>query len=104
MDWELKKDLVRLGNCNRVSDESKNEFQSFVLNNIDKFDLQSWDMFVMVADLIVDEMKTDIKFWKEVFKRAHKLDCNDERFGFRSGMRIALLQTICEDELKLTAD
>ena len=29
------------------------------------------------------------------------VDCNDQGFGFRSGMRLAMLQTICEDELKL---
>lgn len=29
------------------------------------------------------------------------IDCNDEKFGFRTGMRIAMIQTICEDELNL---
>lgn len=101
MEWELKAELVKLGNSTHESKDARKEFQSFVLKNIDQFDKQSWDMFSMVTDLLVDEMKQDLDYWTEIYKRLKNIDCNDEEFGFRSGMRIALMQTICEDELAL---
>lgn len=102
MEWESKVKMVQLGNQRHNSDEEKNEFQKFVLENIDSFDGQSWDMFCNLVDLIIDEMKTDIEFWKQVYTKIKDVDCNDEKFGLRSGMRIAMIQTICEDELSFS--
>ncbi len=102
MEWENKTKMVQLGNKRYDSDEAKKEFQKFVLENIDSFDGQSWDMFCNLVDLIIDEMRKDLEFWIQVYKRIKEVDCNDEKFGFRSGMRIAAIQTICEDELSLS--
>ena len=102
MEWENKTKMVQLGNQRHNSDEAKKEFQEFVLKNIDSFDGQSWDMFCNLVDLIIDEMKKDIEFWKQVYSKIKDVDCNDEKFGLRSGMRIAMIQTICEDELSLS--
>lgn len=101
MVWENKIKMVQLGNQRYNSDEAKKEFQNFVLENVNSFDGQSWDMFCNLVDLIVDEMKKDLDFWKQVYVRIKDVDCNDEKFGFRSRMRIAMIQTICEDELSL---
>jgi len=102
MEWENKTKMVQLGNQRYNSDEAKKEFQEFVLKNIDSFDGQAWDMFCNLVDLIVEEMKKDLDFWKGVYIKIKDVDCNDEKFGFRSGMRIAMIQTICEDELSLS--
>ena len=102
MYWENKVKMVQLGNQRRDSEEAKNEFQNFVLENIDSFDGQTWDMFCNLVDLVIDEMKQDIEFWKQVYAKIKDVDCNDEKFGFRSGMRIAMIQTICEDELSFS--
>ena len=99
MEWENKTKMVQLGNQIYNSVEAKKEFQKFVLENIDSFDFQSWDMFCNLVDLIVDEMKKDIEFWEIVYQKIKNVNCNDEKFGFRSGLRIAMIQTICEDEL-----
>jgi hypothetical protein len=102
MEWENKTKMVQLGNQRYNSDEAKKEFQNFVLENVNSFDGQAWDMFCNLVDLIVDEMKKDLEFWKQVYVKIKDVDCNEEKFGFRSGMRIAMIQTICEDELSLS--
>ena len=81
--------------------KQKKEFQNFVLENINAFDRQAWDMFCNLVDLIVDEMKKDLEFWKQVYPKIKDVDCNDVKFGFRTGMRIAMIQTICKDKLSL---
>lgn len=97
MEWELKAELVKLANSRRSNTESEKEFKDFVLKNVSTFDLQSWDMFATITDFIIDEMKADIDYWREIYKYLQNIDCND--FGMRLGMRIAMMQTICEDEL-----
>ena len=57
MEWENKTKMVQLGIQTHNSDEAKKEFQNFVLENINSFDGQAWDMFCNLVDLIVDEMK-----------------------------------------------
>jgi hypothetical protein len=101
MIWEKKTELIRLGNQRDRNIEAKREFQQYVLDNIEEFDAQAWDMFAELSDILIDEMKDDYGYWERVYPHLIKVDCNDEGFGFRSGMRIAMLQTICEDELKL---
>ena len=102
MEWDNKVKMIQLGNQKDNSEEAKNEFQKFVLDNIDSFDGQAWDMFVNLIDLIIDDMKKELEFWKQVYSKIKNVDCNDERFGLRSGMRIAMVQTICEDELNFS--
>jgi len=101
MEWENKFKMVQLGNKIRESIDSKKAFQCFVLDNIESFDGQAWDMFSNLVDLIVDEMKQDIDFWSNVYQKIKHIDSSDEKFGFRSGMRISLIQCICEEELFL---
>jgi len=102
MKWENKIKMIQLGNQRYYSNEAKKEFQEFVLKNIDSFDEQTWDMFCNLVDLNIDEMKKDLDFWKKVYVKIKDVDCNNEKFGFRSGMRITIIQTICEDELSLS--
>lgn len=101
MEWDLKTKMIQLGNKRDQSPEDKAEFHKFVLENINTFDGQAWDMFVNLNDLLIDQMKEDINYWTAVYNHIKAVDCNDDKFGFRSGMRIALIQTICEDELGL---
>jgi hypothetical protein len=101
MIWEKKTELIRLGNQSNISLAAKKEFQQYVLDNIEEFDMQSWDMISVLSGIIIEEMKDDYEYWEKVYPHLIKVDCTDEGFGFGSGMRIAMLQTICEDELKL---
>lgn len=101
MDWENKIRMVQLGNQRDESTENKIEFQKFVLDNIHSFDSQSWDMFCNLVDLIIDEMKKDIDFWKQVYIKIKDINIDSNDFGFRAAMRISMIKTICEDELLL---
>jgi len=100
MEWELKTKMVQLGNQRHDSSAASIEFQDFVLKHIGSFDAQAWNMFCELTDLIVEEMKASAAFWAKVYPYLQNTDCN--QLGFRAGFRMAMLQTICEDELKIS--
>ena len=104
MEWENKIKMVKLGNNRKKNEDSKKEFQMFVLDNVSDFDEQAWDMFCNLITIIPDEMKLDIAFWERVYSKIKNVDCNNEKIGFRSGLRIAMIQNICKDELKISYD
>jgi hypothetical protein len=98
MEWEDKVKMIQLGK----DTATKNEFQNFCLYQIPNFDDQAWDMFCNLIEIIPDEMKKDIEFWEKVWPELKIIDCTDDKFGLRSGMRIALLQVICKEELNFS--
>jgi hypothetical protein len=102
MEWDKKMTMASLGNQRYDSDKAKKKFQDFVVENIDSFDDQSWEIFCNFVDLIIEEMKKDIEFWKQVYVKIKEFNGYVNRFGIRSGMRIAMIQTICEDNLSLS--
>lgn len=95
MNWENKIKMVQLGNQRYESTEFNLEFQKYVLENIDTFDFQAWDMFCNLTDLT--EIKSDSDYWKLVYNKIKDIDCNNDNFNFRTGLRIAMIQTFCED-------
>ena len=99
MEWLDKVKLVQLGNAINSSENGKMKFQKFCLEYMENFDLQAWDMFSNIISIDNEQMKTDIEFWRSVYLHIKPLDCNSKGLSFRSSMRIALIQTICEDEL-----
>lgn len=101
MDWEKKVQMVQLGNANTDSPEAMKAFQDYTLEHMKEFDGQAWDMYANLVFINPDDMKKDVEYWTKVYELLKDVDCNDEKFGFRTGMRIAMIQTICEDELKL---
>ena len=96
MEWDNKVKMVQLGEQKHNSEEAKKDFQKFVLENVESFDGQAWDIFCNLVDLPIDEVGQDAEFWKQVYAKIKEVDCNDKKFGLRSGMRIAMIQTICE--------
>ena len=101
IEWENKVKMVQLGNKRNESDDEKKEFQNFVLINISDFDEQAWDMFCNLVDIIPDEMKSDMIFWEGVYSKIKNIDFTDEKLGFRSRLRISMIQNVCEEELKI---
>lgn len=99
MNWEDKVKMVEFGNRIYDSKEDRIAFQMFVLAHVDEFDGQAWDMFSNIISISIDEMKEDVDFWKTIYKH---VDCNAHDYGLRSAMRLAMIETICEDELNLT--
>jgi len=101
MEWENKVKMAQLGNRRNESNESKKEFQDFVINNISSFDDQSWDMFANLVDIISDEMIKDIDFWKQIYTHIKNVVPNNVSLHFRTAMRLALIDTVCEEKLGL---
>lgn len=95
--WEQKVEMCQLGNKIDDSDADKKAFEDFVLKHIDSFDGQAWDMFCNIVSIIPSEMELDIIFWEKVYAKFKDVDCNDEKFGLRTGMRVAMIQTVCEE-------
>ncbi len=99
MEWESKVKMVQLGNAMSSNGDGRLDFQNYVLLQMSNFDIQAWDMFCNIIEIIVADMKADIEFWRGVYGHIKNVDCNNPSLGFRSGMRIAMIQTICEEEL-----
>ena len=102
MNWELKAEMVKLGN-QVSSPETKKQFHEFVLKNVKDFDGQAWDMFSLLTQILPSEMKEDIEYWEKIYEHIKTVDCNDPAFGLASGFRIAMIQTFCEEEFKLNS-
>jgi hypothetical protein len=95
MDWELKKQMAEL------ADKNKEEFQRFVLEHINDFDTQAWGIFIESISIIPDEMKEDIDFWDVVNIAINKSEETIREGDIRTLIRVAIIQSICEDELGL---
>ena len=102
MDWDKKTEMCKLGNIMNLGESDKTEFQNFCLKHVSEFDNQAWDMFCNIVDVIPDEIEENVEFWKKIWEHLKCVDCNNKSFGFRSGFRIAIMQTICEDKFKLS--
>src|ERR1700741_2349083 len=99
MQWEDKGEMIRLGNIMNQSAENKKEFHDFCIKHMQKFDWQAWDMFCNVIQIIPEEMKKDIEFWKEAWPYL-KLVVNGGKFTPTGAIRIALLQDVCQNYFK----
>jgi hypothetical protein len=102
MEWEDKVKLVQLGNQRDESPETKKEFQEYVTTNVQNFDGQAWDMFINLIDIIPDEMKQNVEFWKTVYPHIKKAAEGDNNFGIRAALRIEMIIIICEKDLNLS--
>jgi hypothetical protein len=102
MEWEEKTQMVQLGNCQHQDENSKIAFQDFVTANVERFDAQAWDMFVNLTDLDVVQMRSDIEHWSKLYKHIKYWDTKDDKVALRTAVRLAAMQTICEEELGLT--
>ena len=98
MEWNDKTQMIRLSNVQHDS-ATRKEFHDFCLAQFPNFDTQAWDMFFTCIHIIPSQFKEHIIFWKDAWEYIKKIDCND--YGFRTGMRIALIQTWCEEEFNL---
>lgn len=99
MKWGDKVEMVRLGNAMNNNVANKKDFQKYVIQHIATFDSQAWDMFCNLVDLDPKKMKKDISFWEKVYRYVKDVDCS--KYRITTGMRIGLIQTICEEHFKI---
>lgn len=96
MKWEDKKELARLGNASHKSDEDMAEFQLWVLENAESFDLQAWDMFINVVSITPEDIELSREFWDEIEPLVMAVNSDSENFGIATRLRIAMLQNCLE--------
>lgn len=99
MEWSDKQKLVSLSHMMHVGAKEKEDFHSFCLEKMPDFDTDTWIIFLETIQLIPEKMKEDIKFWRYAWKYVKDIECSE--INLRSMIRITLMQSICEDELKL---
>ena len=57
-------------------------------------------MFITVSELSVEIMKQNLDYWLKIYEQIKTLNQSD--FGFRTLMRIGLIETICQDEFQFS--
>ncbi len=96
MNWKNKKEMIRLGSERDESTAADDKFKMFVLNNIDTFDAQDWDLFVESVDIIPEYILRDYaSFWQYIYEKIQKYTLHENTFSWRSLLRIAMIQVIC---------
>lgn len=99
MEWCDKVKLIQLGNIAKNTGD-KTEFHGFILDHIGNFDNQAFEMLFQLIELIPQDMKKDIEFYKKLYPITCKIDMN--KYDIISSMRLALLNTICEEEFNIS--
>jgi len=93
MEWDDKVKMIQFSNSGY-----KEEFQKIVLEHLDDFDNQDWDMFISAFELLPSEMEKSREFCEAVYRKTK--DIGYDKFGFRSAIRLSLFNTTCEEVLK----
>jgi len=99
MEWDKKVEMIRLGN-KAIDKDSRAELHKFVLEHINTFDEQAWDMLLTTTELIEDDMREDIAFYEQLYPIANTFNDSGHKLGLRSAMRLALLLTIYDERLR----
>ena len=100
MDWEDKVKLIKLGNAKGNNPESMSEFKNYCLEKASIFDLQAWDMFCNLIEILPTEMEKDILFWEKLWPDLKMVDGG--KLGFRPAMRMCVIQGVCKDVLRFS--
>lgn len=101
MEWEQKVQLAQLGNRKDTSLEAQKEFEGYVIEHIEFFDSQDWDIFSNVVEIVIDAMQNNTLFWEKVYTPLKKLDTHRDAFSFRASVRLETIILVCEEHLKL---
>lgn len=104
MEWEDKTRMVKLGNAmyndTTPDPEKVKAFQDFVSGKVKDFDAQAMDMFITIIELIPDDIKKYIEFYRLIYDKLQEMLKNpDITFGLRSAMRLAMLETLVEETI-----
>lgn len=98
MQWELKVEMMELSR----NEEQLIQFQEFVIQHIEKFDTQAWDMFLTCIALSEVEIKKQSEFYGSIQDRIEKLvtDIHQYPISLSASFRLQLLLQFL-NELKL---
>ena len=100
MEWDDKVKMIQLSNIaksNNCTEAQTKEFNTFILDRINEFDDQAWNMFFHIIELTVDNMLKNLSFYNEIYQFTKELTISD----FASSMRLDVFKSICANELNL---
>lgn len=98
MEWNKKVEMVKLSNSAN-SIESRKKFYSYVMENLDEFDEQAFDILINAIELIPTQLKEDIEFCKVLYSKFQEHQFNE--LSIRNALRIEMFKLICENDLGL---
>jgi hypothetical protein len=94
MEWEKKTEMIKLSN--NISDSiSRTEFVKYVVDNLNDFDNQSWDMFFTSVELD-DSIYENYKLHKMIYKKSK----GQQTDSYMTAMRMALYEEILKNRKK----
>lgn len=96
MGWSDKQTLIRLSNSVRQG-KKKREFHQFVLDKIETFDSQGFDLLFNVLEVKPEKMAKHLSFYNALYPKIKNLD--QEKIGFRGSMRMLSIKNICNEHL-----
>lgn len=92
MNWEKKVAL-----CNAINNDDTEALRKVVLDNIESFDAQSWDMF---AEAELGNDIESVEFYKKVLPYLHNVSTEIFcQIGFRGKMRLSLIEHIISEHV-----
>jgi len=91
MKWEDKIEMVKLHNSNDTSG-----FQKFVIDHLDEFDIQAFDMFINITELIPSNIMENKDFYIKIYNKTKDLDL-DFNDSFRYKLRMSAFNTLCKE-------
>lgn len=80
----MNTELIKLSNCKHLSDTANKEFENFILNHIQEFDDESWNILFCSIDITIKGMKENIGFWESIYPILENIDI--EKFNDISKM------------------
>lgn len=96
MEWDAKVKLVELGNKIQESSESRDQFEVYVLEQIESFDVQAIHMYLNIISLTKDDILKSIEFHRQVVGYIGK--AKDKSLPLRESIRLELYQMLIENE------
>jgi hypothetical protein len=88
MEWENKTQMIKLHN-NITDSLSRKEFVNYVVENVDYFDDQDWDMFITAVELD-DSIYENYDSHKCICEKSKKQKTDN----FRTAIRLALYEEL----------
>lgn len=87
MEWEKKVEMCNLGQADDLE-----PFKELVIQNIDAFDIQAWDMFITVFSIEEGNIKKHGGFLKNLLPRLEGFDQeHGNTLSMRSNIRLGIL-------------
>ena len=91
ISWEQKREMLTLSNNGKTK-----EFLQFIVDNMDQFDEQAWDMAITAIDISPVGIDKYQNHYIKIYERTKGMR---ESFSYVTNLRLALLNGYCKSSL-----